>query len=155
MQTLQEARSRFLDDVLARSTRAEAELFEEVLDDLIAWSEQVEPTLVFAANREYDQAVVSFDRASDGQLIWSAYPQSEGQTKLGILTHSEKGVEGGLADWVREELRKVHHGTMNEEGVFAVRFKSLAEPSAREGVKRVIVRLAEEFPLRQNVQGQA
>jgi hypothetical protein len=140
---LADLRDHFLGDMKINTSPADAREFEAILDDLISWSLQ-RPELMRLSERFYAQAVISFERVPDGAVLWSAYPQHNGRTKLSLLPGSMSTLAEPLRSEVRAELHDLTRGELNEQGTLQIRFRFLTELAVRQRVKSIMERLLHE-----------
>lgn len=143
MKTLRQARTGFIADMRRKTSEADAPKFELILDDLIAWS-QARPFALQHSKKAYGQEVVAFERTHDQLMVWSAYPRSNGNSDVELLSDSSGRLQESLRQEVLRELEMLTPDPVEEGGELRLRFSSLEAPETRARLKRILSRVVDE-----------
>jgi hypothetical protein len=143
MKTLRQARTGFILDMRRKTSEADAPTFEVILDDLIAWS-QARPFVLQHSKKAYRQEVVAFERIHGRLMIWSAYPRSNGNSDVELLSDSRGKLPESLRQEVLRELEMLTPDPVDESGELRLRFSSLESPETRARLKQILSRVVDE-----------
>jgi hypothetical protein len=99
----------------------------------------------FAADKNYDQKVISFRELGRNYILWSAYPRVGDGAKLEILPGAIEAIAPATRDYAIRTLQSLSREPISDKTTLRVPFRALKSQERRATVKAVLERLIAEL----------